>query len=227
MTSEWRFEVLGALASASAPRACTTGDLIRLIRSIRSSAAMVTARSAIDGLVAAKALLKIGTGLYLNCRCLPATELGEAAQLIRRGAVVSLESVLGECGFLNNPSAITTAVLPLMASGTPNTGEVRTSHGQVFRFYALPSRYLPRTREETRSWLQTGRHHPIVRPEVAALHWLYLARSKRSTKLAPPTDVDFDMLDLDLLNELATAWSLIDELAAWQRRVKAQHEANW
>ena len=52
----------------------------------------------------------MGSGLFLNSRAVPPAELTEVAAHIRSGAVISLHSVLGECGFLNNPSAIVVAV---------------------------------------------------------------------------------------------------------------------
>lgn len=219
-SSEWRYQLLGRLEAPGALRVYSTEDLIALIREVRPSAALVTARTAVEGLVAANALTKVSKGVFLNRRCIPATELGEVAQVIRKGAFVSLESVLGECGFLNNPPAIVTAVLSLTATHRPNVGEVRTSGGQVFRFHALPARYFPQSREENRHMLQPGRHYPIFRPEAAALHWLHLANSVRSKKLRPPQDIDFSVLDTELLKDLAWKWELSSSLAAWMDDVK-------
>jgi hypothetical protein len=147
-------------------------------------------------------------------------EMSEVAQVVRRGAVVSLQTVLGECGFLNNPPAIVTAVLPLSAGRAPNVGEVRTSGGQVFRFHALPQRFFPVTPEDERLMLQAGRFCPAAKPEVAALHWLHLAESPRSSMLRPPQDVDFSMLDTDLLKALAWRWGLSRPLEDWMQRVE-------
>lgn len=63
-------------------------------------------------------------------------------------------------------------------------------------------------RLSTTAVLQAGRLFPIAKPEVAALHWLYLARSPRSSKREAPQDIDFSVLDLDLLNSLAKCWDL-------------------
>lgn len=218
--AQWRYALLGALERPNAPRVCSTKDLARLVQTVRRNAAPATIRAAIDGLVVAKALFKVSRGLYLNRRARPSVELAEAARHIRQGAVVSLETVLGECGFLNNPAAIVTAVLPFRANCVPNVGAVQTSSGQVFRFSALPARFFPETPSQERKMLQAGRHFPIVKPEVAALHWLHLARSPRSTLREAPQDVDFSVLDTDLLKELAWEWDLARPLQEWIRKVE-------
>lgn len=218
--AQWRYALLGALEGPNAPRVCSTEDLARLVQMVRRNAAPATIRAAIDGLVEARALLKISRGLYLNRRARPSVEIAEAARHIRQGALVSLETVLGECGFLNNPAAIVTAVLPFRVGYVPNVGTLKTSSGQVFRFSALPQRLFPQGETEERAMLQAGRYFPIVKPEVAALHWLYLARSPRSPMGDAPQDVDFSVLDTELLKELAWQWDLARPLQEWMHKVE-------
>lgn len=220
VSSQWRYALLGSLEKPSAPRMCSTEDLARLVQTVRPTAAPATVRAAIDGLVEARALLKVSRGLYLNRRARPTVELAEAARHIRQGALVSLESVLGECGFLNNPAAITTAVLPFRTGSVPNVGTVKTSGGQVFRFSALPERLFPMTEADEHLMLQVGRFFAVVKPEVAALHWLYLALSPHSPVRPAPQDVDFSVLDLELLKNLAWRWDLARPLQEWMQRVE-------
>lgn len=220
VSTEWRYLLLGALEAVSTPRVCTTEGLTRLVRQVRPRATPATVRSAIDGLVHARALTKVSRGLYLNRRCRPSVEVAESAQHIRRGAIVSLESVLGECGFLNNPPAVVTAVVPLRADYAPNVGEVKTSGGQVFRFNALPERCFPQSDEDKRLMLQAGRFCPMAKPELAALHWLHLALSPRSRLRTPPQDVDFSVLDVDLLKKLAWRLELSRALDNWMTQVE-------
>jgi len=217
---EWRYELLGLLESNEVPRVCTTEALTQLVRRVRPRANADTVHSAIGGLTKAGALQKVSRGLYLNRRCRPAVEVAEAAQHTRQGAVVSLESVLGECGFLNNPSAIVTAVVPQRPDKVPSVGLVKTSGGQVFRFHALPPQFFSSTQEEERLQLQAGRHCPMARPEAAALHWLHLALSPRSSLRMPPQDVDFSVLDAELLRKLAQHWGLLRALDDWIERNK-------
>jgi hypothetical protein len=218
--TEWRYELLGLLESNEAPRVCTTEELAQLLRRVRPRANADTVHSAIGGLMKAGALQKVSRGLYLNRRSRPAVEVAEAAQHIRQGAVVSLESVLGECGFLNNPPAIVTAVVPQRPDSVPRVGSVKTSGGQVLRFNALPPRFFPSSPEEARLLLQAGRHCPVVKPEVAALHWLHLALSPRSSMRMPPQDVDFSVLDAELLKDLAWRWELSRALEDWKEQIK-------
>jgi hypothetical protein len=219
-SAEWRYALLGLLEAAATLRVCATEDLAQLIRQVRPRATADTVHGAIDGLVQAGALEKVSRGLYLNRRSRPAVEVAEAAQRIRQGALVSLESVLGECGFLNNPAAIVTAVVPQRQDYVPSVGQVKASGGQVFRFSALPDRFFPQSEADRHLMLQAGRPYPIAKPEVAVLHWLRLALSPRSSMRAPPQDVDFGVLDSDLLKELAWRWELARPLEAWLQRHK-------
>ena len=220
ISTEWRYMLLGELASSAAPRVCTTAALAELVRRVRPRATPVTVRAAMNGPVQAHVLTKVSKGLYLNLRSLPSTELSEAAQHIRQGAVVSLETVLGECGFWNNPPAIVTAVVPHRPGYAPNVGLIRTGGGHVFRFHALPERFFPRTEEDKMLLLQSGRYCPTAKPEVAALHWLRLSLSPRSSMGKAPQDVDFSVLDLNLLKELAWRWDLARPLDAWMKQAR-------
>src|SRR5690606_2068397 len=104
------------------------------------------------------------------------------------------ETVLGECGFLNNPTALVTAVLPQDSTKTPRVGKAITSTGLVFRFHALALRFFANSPDDERLLLQAGRHCDMAKPEVAVLHWLHLWKSPRSSIGRPPQDVDFSVL---------------------------------
>src|SRR5690606_1634891 len=132
-----------------------------------------------------------------------------------------LETVLGECGFLNNPAALVTAVLPQCPGQVPRVGRLTTSAGLVFRFHALAPRFFASSPEDERLLLQAGRYCDMAKPEVAVLHWLHLWQSPRSSMRKPPQDVDFYALDLELLDHLATRWGLTAVLEAWRREVSA------
>jgi hypothetical protein len=218
-SSEWRLILLGLLDTPDAPRVCTTQDVAQLLHKVRPRATADTLHSAIDGLVFAGALRKVSRGLYLNRRIRPAAESAEATSHIRTGAVVSLETVLGECGFLNNPAAIITAVLPQRPGKVPNVGHVQSSGGLSFRFHALPQRFFASSADEELLLHQAGRHCAMAKPEAAVLHWLHLWRSPRSSMSTPPQDIDFSILDGDLLERLALKWELVGALKAWRDQV--------
>jgi len=219
-TLDWRFQLLGLIEGSATHRVCSSAELVGLVRTVRPSASSATARKAIEGLVAARALTKVGKGVFINRLSWLPTELGEVAQVVRRSAVVSLQSVLGECGLLNNIPAIVTAVVPLSARRTLNVEEVRTSGGQVFRFHALPERFFPTSPTEERRLLQPTRFFPIARAEVALCHWLYLACSHRRKMFRLPLDADLTMLDLNLLQALARDWQLEHAIMDWISEVE-------
>lgn len=218
---DWKFRLLGGLAESGVPRIFTAAEFHRLVLRYRPGASTSTARLLAGSLVQAGALRRVASGVYLNRRCLPPAELAEMAGRIRAGAVISLQSVLGECGFLNNPSAIVMAVVPTSASKRPNLGEVKTSGGDVFRFYGLAERFFPIAEDDRWVLYQPGRPCDMFRPEAALLQWLHLAGMKRSTVTPPPTDVDIGQLDEEHLNTLAQRWQLQPELKAWHDHAKS------
>lgn len=219
--AEWKFALLGGLAEPFARRIFTAAEFHEFVRRYRPSASVTTARTLSEMLVTSGALRRVSSGVFLNRRSLPPTELNEVASYIRGGAIISLQSVLGECGFLNNPPSTVFAVLPTSATKRPKLGEVRTSAGDLFRFHGLAERFFPKNEKERFEMLQPGRPCEMFRPEAALLHWLHLANMQRSTLSAPPLDVDMTTLDRELLGKLAEQWELGPQLAAWRTKAEA------
>lgn len=217
----WKFALLGALSESTSPRIFTAAGFLDFVQRFRPGASASTARSAAQSLTAAGALRVVSSGLLLNRRAMPPAEWQEAAAHIRAGAIISLHSVLGEVGFLNNPSAVVVAVLPSSAAKRPRLGEVRTSGGQVFRFYGLAERFFPKSQEQRFEMLQPGRYCEMFRPEAALLQWLHLAGMQRSSLTPPPWDVDMEALDRALLDRLAASWRLTTALAQWLAAAEA------
>lgn len=220
---DWKFELLGKLAAPGARRVYTAGEFLEFVRSARPGAAASTARQLADSFVLAGFLRQVSSGIYLNRRAFPPAELTEIAAHLRSGAVVSLHSVLGEAGFLNNIAApnLVVAVVPTSTTRRPRLGEIRTSTGDTFRFLGLAERFFPQTAEDRWKMLQPGRPCEMFRPEAALLQWLHLGRMARSPLTAPPEDVDMDVLNLELLDELAQRWGLEVPLRDWKRRAES------
>ena len=211
----WKFEALKQLRVPNAPRVFTAAQWQQWLGRIRPELSELSARAFASDLTHGKALHKISQGLYQNLLVQPAVHPMEAAVHLRAGAVISLHSVLGECGFLNNPSAMVTAVLPTSPSKRPSLGEVHTSGGYRYRFHGLAEKFFPTNDEEQWMFMQPSRACQVFRPEAAFLHWLHLAGMQRSRMTAPPVDVDMDMLDDELLKRLAIHWELEPQLAQW------------
>jgi hypothetical protein len=221
LPANWRFRVMGELAGLSAQRVLTMTDFCALVDQVRPGTSRSATSALATALVQSKLLFRVSSGLFLNARAIPFVSLNEAASYIRSGAAISLHSVLGECGFLNNPSRIVMAVLPTSTSKRPNLGEVHTSGGAVFRFYGLAERFFPQNDQERWELYQPGRYCDVFRPEAAVLQWFYLANMKRSTLTALPTNVDMTALDEEHLHRLAKKWHLQDELQDWYEVAKA------
>ena len=219
--ADWKFALLGGLAGTEAHRIFTAAAFHQFVQCYRPSASASTSRTVSNMLVSAGALRRVSSGIFLNRRAVPPAELTEVASHIRAGAVVSLHSVLGEVGFLNNPPSIVVAVLPTSTTKRPKLGEVRTSAGDIFRFYGLAERFFPQTDEDRFEMLQPGRPCKMFRPEAALLQWLHLANMQRSSLTTPPLDVDMETLDHELLVKLATRWGLAPQLEDWHTRAEA------
>lgn len=223
MTQEvdWRFRLIATLVGPQTPRVLRRAKIADLVREVKPGCTTLHVREAIAGLIHCKTISAVGDDLFVNLRTLPYVSIMEAAQVIRPGAVVSLISVLGECGFLNNPTRIVTAVIPQDDEVSPICDEV--IHGEhEFRFVGLPRRFFPVTDDDERYMSQQGRFCAVAKPELALLQWLYLlgARSPQQIPILGPIpfDVDFEMLDLDLVRELAARLSLSSQLAELARR---------
>ena len=77
--------------------------------------------------VAANRLQRVVRGLFLNRLITPPPQLCEAAVWLRPGAVISLQTVLGDSGVWNNYTEWVTAVVPLSSRyTTPSLGRVET-----------------------------------------------------------------------------------------------------
>lgn len=153
---------------------------------------------------------KVHHGVYLNSMARPAVLLDEAAGLIRSGAVVSMQTVLGRWGVLNNPVPYVSCVMP----GNTNSGSVKTRAG-VIKFFSIRPDLVHR--ENDPQWKElafTSASSPTATPEKALLDWLWLSSSVSTSKLsAPPLhDIELDDLNPEVLDVLAEKMSLSQRL---------------
>ena len=216
MSSALRMAAAVALRDRAAPAAMGTGDL-RDWLAVRFPEAGASALAAcVRDLCDSGLLRRVTRNVVLNTLRTPAAPAQSAACLIRRGAVVSLQTVLGEAGFLNNPAVETTAVVP--ASFSQRVGLEESSGGFRFRFRALPDHMFPD--EGDASCFDPRKKWPCFRPEKALVDWLRLSSPKsRSDMAPPPVDSDESALDADRLESLAERFGVAAELADWRERV--------
>jgi hypothetical protein len=166
--------------------------------------------------VSANRVQRVVRGLYLNRLISPPAQLSEAAVWLRPGAVISLQTVLGDAGVWNNFTDWVTAVVPLSGRyTTPSLGRLDAAAG-IFVFRGLPEAVLEAGREEDR--LASGPTYRRATPEAALLHWLYLSNSPRSRMSEPPLDMDLTILNAQRLKRLSRVMQLSRVLEGWLLR---------
>ena len=161
-------------------------------------------------------LFAVQRGLYLNhFRAVPGT-LADTVPLFHKDAVVSLNTVLGDAGILNNPSNTVTAVVPLDPdSPLPHLGRKTTQAGSL-HFFGMPRRVLQAGKPGDRLEAEHRFGHARATPEKALMDWLYLGQSPRSNRTLPARqDIDIALLKQPRLRRLAAAARLTDNLVTW------------
>lgn len=218
---DWQIRLERLLATHDAPPVLTRDLLARFARSARAGESLPERSLShwLGGTLARDRLALLQRGLYLNrFRAIPPSA-ADATPFLRADAIVSLNTVLGDAGVLNNPSRIITAVVPIDRDAPPpKLGKQKTAVAD-FRFHGLPRRILEAGEADERLD-QSGRYeHPRATSEKALIDWLYLAHSPRSTRTLPPRgDIDLDLLDTARLSRLAEVSGLRSELRSWLAR---------
>ena len=217
-TPHWSTRLELLLAKPGALRVLNTASIVQVAKNVRSLISKPSVERWIQEAVAANRLQRVVRGLFLNRLVAPAAQLSEAAVWLRPGAIVSLQTVLGDAGVWNNYTDWVTAVVPLSSRYTrPSLGRVTADAG-TFVFRGIPERVLEAGLERDR--LAAGFDYRRATPEAALLHWLYLSDSPRSRMSAPPSDLDLAALDMRRLKRLATAMHLDANLARWRESAR-------
>jgi hypothetical protein len=222
-TAHWTTRLELALADPNALRVLDKPSIVRVARHMRSDISESAVERWIQEAVSANRLQRVVRGLYLNRLINPPAQRCEAAVWLRPGAVISLQTVLGDSGVWNNYTDWVTAVVPLSPRyTTPSLGRFETTAGTLV-FRGLPESVLEAGQEGDR--LVAGTTYRRATPEAALLHWVYLSNSPRSRMSAPPLDLDLDALDLRRLKRLSRAMRLEEPLQAWRSRIGSQGES--
>lgn len=163
-------------------------------------------------------LIKIKRDLYANLRIRPVPSPAEAAQLLRPGAVVSLQTVLGDQGVINNPTNVVYALYPQDEQpGLRRTLKREKEDGVApefgrFRFIGVKREYLEAGPEKDRLVVSS---YARATPERALIDWIRLSEIKASKFPAPPFDIDMDLLDQDRLARVAGVTKMERALEQW------------
>lgn len=220
--SDWQTTLQQQLALADAPPVLTRDLLKRYSQSLNDGKPI--AESSLTywktSMVRKENLRIVQRGLFLNKFRAKNGTLADACFWSYPDAVVSLNTVLGDSGVLNNPSIVVTAVVPFDQGEHPpaRLGRKITPAGTL-HFFGLPRQILQAGKTEDRLDSSGLYEHLRATPEKALLDWIYLGASPRSRRQLPTnSDIDIQMLDRRRLMRLAKAAGMADELRAWLGR---------
>ena len=216
--SDWKRRLERAIGEPDAPPVLSRDLLARYAVTARGGAAVPgsTLTSWIRRVVDEDGLRPVQRGLYLNhLRAVPG-RLGDTVASFHKDAVVSLNTVLGDAGVLNNPTRAVTALVPLDAGHPPPQLGRRQTKAGTLHFFGVPRRVLEAGEPTDRLEPVDRYDHARATPEKALIDWLYLANSPRSKRTAPArTDIDLALLNKARLRRLAKAAGLGESLDAW------------
>lgn len=207
------------LLGAEAPRVLTIPMLAAVLSDRRKQPARNTLFRWVREQVASGVLRPMTRGLYINQLAAPRPTAAEATGFIRTGAIVSLQTVLGEAGITNNFPDVVTSVVPHERSHVPSVGPVKAADIE-FRFHSMPARLLDDRAGQLEDRMDLEVKYSRATPEKALLDWLYLGESRYSRIAGPPLDVEIERLDGARLRRLARSMELVGQLKAWQARKK-------
>lgn len=195
------------------PPILTTAQIDRLAASLKTpNIAQSTVLRAIEELARQGQLRKINSGLYMNLASTPPGAPAAAASHIRRGAMVSLLTVLADAGLTNNYTTEIWCIVPLIKGLPLSVGTVETRVA-TFRFHAIPENILFAPLRA--DLLDVSVRYPRATPEAALCHYLYLCESPRSRLSHPPKEVELDDIDQDRLHRVAKAMGIEAALKNW------------
>lgn len=207
------------LLDAEAPRVLTIPMLAAVLSDRRKLPARNTLFRWVREQVASGVLRPMTRGLYLNQLAAPRPAAAEAAGFIRTGAIVSLQTVLGEAGITNNFPDVVTSVVPHEGGHVSSVRPVKAADVE-FRFHSMPARLLDERAGQLEDRMDLDVKYPRATPEKALLEWLYLGESRYSRIAGPPLDVEIERLSGSRLRRLARSMELTEQLKTWQARKK-------
>lgn len=227
---EWRKSLYDALGSFDAPRVLSNSELLNFSHENAITISAKQIAGFIENMSKVGVLTAVRKGVYLNNKAWPTPTFAEAACRIRSGAVVSLHTVLGDLGILNNSTSNVYSIVPAPEHGVqPNIASVEVE-GATFYFNKIKQNILEAGNIEDR--LVPMLSYDRATPEAAIVHWIYLASSHTSSMNEPDTQCDIDQLDLDRLDRLSTAAGLHDKVFDWvercyQRQIDDDEQTYW
>lgn len=219
--------ILNALKADASARVLSSSRLKRLIdRHLVGPYDGVVATEVIRDLVGSRAIHKVHDGVYVNNLLSTMPSPSEALHLVVPNAILSLQTVLGQAGVLNNPVHIYTCVQP--SSDETEEGDVQLSgmrssidnQSPLFHAYTIDKGVM--TSGSAEDNIDRSFSHPRATIERAFCDWIYLASLEDKVfGSEPPLDCDLEDMDMDRLHRIAEAIGISGRLSNWLQR----HEA--
>ncbi len=169
----------------------------------------------IDRAIANRMFERLCRGVYLNLRRQPKASYADATEYVCPGAIVSLQTVLGDAGVLDNfTTDMVTCVVPRPQEKTSVTVP-RDIRNFTFNVMAAPAA-LP----EMGFPILTGEGYRRATPELAFCHWLYLSLQPRSEVTSPSLEIDTGRMAMKKVRAIAEKIGIGHELETWLHRKK-------
>jgi hypothetical protein len=221
--SDWKREFTEFLSDFAAPRTLSFEELQKAVQNCKPTATPATVRrlaTALEGL----ALHKVKSGLWINMMTFPSASVGDVVGRIRNGAIVSLQTVLGDTGVANNFTEDFFCIIPRDPKSTtvPRTSKVTLLDGTEIHFKSISKTVLDRA--SPADSLNPQFRYARATPEAALIHWIYLAAHDKSTMRMPDTQAILDNLDEERLFRLADAFQVTDKTREWIADVRSHAE---
>ena len=191
LMSKWQTFAENKLALRDAPPVLTRDLLKRFSRSANDNQSVPASSLTYwqNTMVAEAKLQPVQRGLFLNRIRVKFGTLSDACFWYYPDAVVSLNTVLGDSGVLNNPSPVVTTIVPIYRGAHPPSrlGRKVTRAGTI-HFFGMPRKVL--VAGELNDRLDTTGNYEHLRAtcEKALIDWIYLGLSPRSRRTMPPRD---------------------------------------
>lgn len=219
----WKYQAMALLGEEGFPRAFGLEEFEKALHEKGFTPSRSTLNRVIREWAAAGLIRRVAQGVFLNMQAFPQPIAQEATPILRPGAIVSLGTVLGDAGVLNNPTPWVMAVLP--AHGvTRHATHLDSVPGVVFKFAYMQPRLVPSHTSDWASDAYEARTRvPTATPEKALLDWIYLSSVGASAarwRLPASHDIDMDYLDEGRLSRLSERMGLQSELAQFQESLQ-------
>jgi hypothetical protein len=168
-----RQRALLSLSQPGAPRVLSASVAWKYFQEQGVNMALPTVKRAFPHWVQTGDLVAVRHGVFLNVRATPRPTLDETAAYLRKGAIISLQTVLGRSGVYNNPTPWITCVVPQrVATDRGAVAELKVGDTQ-FRFSALPGSLVPQVGDDWYDDAFTAfARTPTAPPETALVDWL-------------------------------------------------------